>query len=187
MKKLFIALSAAVLAVGVQASTLDWKYSITDSVGDAGAADNLTAYLFTAADWAALGDVSSQEDIANAALDSATFGVASTTGKSTKTYGFATKNADDVVDAKRAVSSDEFGSTVDTVIVIFDSAANAYQTSAVTMTTHGPSDASNNSGVSTITLANLTSGTWTEVVPEPTTVALLALGLAALGLKRKVA
>lgn len=36
--------------------------------------------------------------------------------------------------------------------------------------------------------ADLASATWTAVaVPEPTTVALLALGLAALGLKRKVA
>ena len=36
--------------------------------------------------------------------------------------------------------------------------------------------------------ASISSATWTPVaVPEPTTVALLALGLAALGLKRKVA
>ena len=193
MKKLLTAIAAAAVAVGVQASTVDWSYTISDAVGDATAANSLTAYLFTAAAWNTLQTegINAQSDIAGAALDSSSFGIAGSTGKNTKTYTFSTSNANGDIGAKRPVSNDQWGSTVDMVIVIFDSSkpnGGAFQTTAVTMSTHGSADGANESGASTTTLASLSGGTWTPVgVPEPTTVALLAVGLAALGLKRKVA
>ena len=85
--------------------------------------------------------------------------------------------------------------TVKAFFVVFDKASIAESTKYTIIGASNPYEYSFNSSVGEkgMSFGNVTSGasgytmsTWTAI-PEPTTVALLALGLAALGLKRKVA
>ena len=93
---------------------------------------------------------------------------------------------------------DEYPATYTAVAVLFDTATLTAGTTKFMIFSgqSGMTKTLNNSSAASVTFATgnlattIASGTWQTyggAIPEPTTVALLALGLAAVGLKRKVA
>ncbi len=178
MKKL-LALAFALVAVSsVQAAAVSW--SITDS-----SMANMNYAVVDASVITALqnGQEYTNEDLFNSAISAGTtysednIGSALTRAGSLNGKGKASNVITDV------------GSSVSFVFwsgTPADGGSFKYGTFATSEYAYEPP----NTPTKTLTLSGLSSGTFsvsTLAVPEPTTVALLALGLAALGLKRKVA
>jgi len=177
MKKILAFAAVAALAATTQAATVSWSMTkVQDSPNNNAAAGWLVQIY----------DSSVAFDYAKAAADEITpwtSGVTTETGTTTKSYrasGTATLTA---------------GSSKTIYAVIYDassiaSAKNYIVSDSITITAaanDAPVTASFGNMSGTATSNKFLNSSWTSTVPEPTTVALLALGLAAVGLKRKVA
>lgn len=169
MKKLLIIATALVLAGLTQAATVQWRVNGTAASAGQTAYVVLTSKIPT--------EITSLSDITNAAFDS---GEIKKNGRDY--YVSGTKTLDD-----KDVGA---GQTVGYTIFFVDSASDSYLNGGTgSVKGYGASDPPVSASAATSTYTAPGGAGWTkiEAVPEPTAVALLALGLAALGLKRKVA
>ena len=171
MKKMFTIAALVACAVAVQAAQISWSASMvtTDGTTKIGKA-NLVGYLFDAA--------TSQTD-ALAAINAG-----GDTLASLQVGNAGAGTADGVIGAG-AYTTDAYAtsSSQSFYAIIIDSSSNKYIATDNKTVTIKPT------GITSVGFASQANKTnWQPVgVPEPCTVALVALGLAAFGLKRKVA
>ena len=189
MKKLIV-FASVFAAIVAQAATVNWTVSKQTDL------KNMSyAVIDPSIITALVGGASPYADEASMNADIAA-------GKAYSAAGLASAlTADGTVNGKGTVASRSISDVGDTFTVIFWDGTPAengkfyYGTFSTAGHTYTPPD-SPGADV-TVTSAALTQGTFTaatftqsggqDPIPEPTTVALLALGLAAVGLKRKVA
>ena len=185
MKKLLMALSAVAIAFGLNAATVDWKYSITNAQGTEGYNSGYTVYLVSKAAWDAATISEATFSDASVVLDSTTFGAATGRNAGQKTYSSIKSGT---TAGSRAVSVDSLasGSTMDVYYVILNTNKNPneYTTIADTLTGRLESGSESLGTHISMTAAAASAAMWTAV-PEPTSGLLMLLGMAGLALKRK--
>ena len=189
MKKLIV-FASVFAAVAAQAATVNWSVTKQTSIAN---------YNYAVVDSAI---ITALMGGASPYADEASMNAAITAGQAYSAESLASAlTAGGSVNAKGTVSSKSINDVGDSFTVLFwnGTPANGGTFYYGTFSTagHTYSGAEPNPGDVAVTSAALTQGTFTaatftqsggqDPIPEPTTVALLALGLAAVGLKRKVA
>lgn len=169
MKKILVLASAIVMvAAFAQASAVNWKLSGDDVKGK--------AYYAYNGDQAAL--IASLQDGSMTDEELASFG--GTDHGATKTGTVASRG-----------TSDKFGDAAGTItFIVFDGTpANGGTFKYASASTSGKTYDPPNQAPGSVDISSWSTGTFksAQPVPEPCSVALIALGLAAFGMKRKVA
>ena len=183
MKKLLVTLAAGILAVGVNAASINWsaaKGYLYDGAGDSAAkVTSGTAYLVLAT--YSQGDLVSAFATANG--DAATtLATITTLGTGTiadnaRISGTGTTSATDTITAYFVVFNDDKMYVSATGDSVYDGLAQAHDLAFTTSMT--------SSSKLTLQAADGYSGAGWYAVPEPTSGLLLLLGVAGLALKRK--
>ncbi len=185
MNKLLMAMSAVAVAFGLNAATVDWKYSITSAQGTEGYNSGYTVYLVSASAWDAANISASTFSDSSVVLDSTTFGAATGRYEGSKRYDTI---ASGTTVGSRSVIIDSLaeGANYNVYYVILNTGAdpNTYTTIADTIAGRAESGAESLGTHISMTASAASSATWTAV-PEPTSGLLMLLGMAGLALRRR--
>ena len=187
MKKLLMAMSAVAIAFGLNAATVDWKYSITNAQGTEGYNSGYTVYLVNATAWDAATISAATFSDSSIVLDSTTFGAATGRTAGQKTYSAIISGTSTSGSRSVSVSSLAEGSTLGVYYVILNTAAdpNTYLiANSDTLTGRSDTGEAILGTHTSMTASAASSGTWTAV-PEPTSGLLMLMGLAGLALRRR--
>ena len=186
MKKLLMAMSAVAVAFGLNAATVDWKYSITNAQGTEGYNSGYTVYLVSASAWDAATISASTFSDSSVVLDSTTFGAATGRTAGLKVYSAIISGTSTSGSRSVSVESLTEGSTLGVYYVILNTNAdpNTYTTIADTLTGRAENGAETLGSNISMTASAASAATWTAV-PEPTSGLLMLFGMAGLALKRK--